>query len=94
MFTIVDDPDTDRIPNLVVQMRKSLDLGGELPIMFYDGTKFKLAIVIMNRFLEMYGSIKPVDREEMQKTAIKSFDSFMEVVNKFSRPRAPASIYI
>ena len=92
-FVNIEDPDTEKVPNLVMQIRKSIDLGGDSPIVFQDGSKVRLSANAMYRFLTKYESFKPIDREEMQKVAIQSKNSFDNVLDNFNKPKAPKSIY-
>jgi hypothetical protein len=90
---IIEDPETDKVPNLVVQLRKSMDTGGAKPILFKDGTSFTIPVQTMITFLDLYASLKPIDREEMQNTALRSKDEFIEVLTGCDKPKAPKSIY-
>jgi len=87
------DPDFDKLPNIVLQVRKSLDTGGNRPLSFRDGTTKTVPVNAMVAFMNKYETLKPIDREKMQKQAIESFGSFMDVVKSFVGQRAPKSIY-
>lgn len=92
-FDNIEDPDTEKVPNLVVQIRKSMDLGGNRPIAFRDGSKVEIPVNAMIAFLNRYETLKPMDREEMQNLAIQSKEAFIDTVKNFNKPRAPKSIY-
>lgn len=87
------DPDTDKLPNIFLQIRKSMDTGGSRPLTFKDGQTVQVSVEAMNRFVEKYQVLKPADRETMQNIAIESIDGFNEVVLNFRGEIAPKSIY-
>ena len=39
---IVDEPDTDAVPHIVMQFKKAIDNGGRSPIKFKDGDKVSI----------------------------------------------------
>lgn len=88
-----DDPDQDRVPNLVVQFRKSMDVGGNYPIKFNDGSKVKVPVQIMVDFLNKYDDLKLMDREKIQNLAAQSVDKFKEVLATFKGQKPEKSIY-
>ena len=90
---IIEDPETDKVPNLVVQLRKSMDTGGSKPILFKDGTSFVLPLNSMTTFLDLYASLKPMDREEVQHVALRSKTDFVKILTGCNKPKAPKSIY-
>lgn len=92
-FDNIEDPDTDKVPNIVMQIRKSMDTGGSRPIVFRDGTKEKIPVNAMIAFLDRYDTLKPMDREEMQNLAVQSKEAFIDTVKSYNKPRAPKSIY-
>lgn len=92
-FDNIEDPDTDKVPNIVMQIRKSMDTGGSRPIVFRDGTKETIPVNAMIAFLNRYQDLKPMDREQMQDLAIQSKEAFIDAVKNYNRPRAPKSIY-
>ncbi len=73
---VVADPDQDKIPHIVMQIKKAYDVGGNYPIVFKDGTKHKLSNDMIAAFLNKYMSLKPMDRETMQDQASKSLLDF------------------
>ena len=88
-----DDPDQDKVPNLIVQFRKSMDVGGGYPIKFNDGSKVKIPVEIMVQFLNKYDDLKPLDREKIQNLAAQSVDKFKEVLATFKGQKPEKSIY-
>ena len=90
---IVADPDQDKVPNLVVQFRKSMDVGGSYPIKFNDGSKVNIPINVMVDFLNKYDDLKPMDREKIQNMAAQSVDKFKEVLSSFKGQKPEKSIY-
>lgn len=88
-----DDPDQDKVPNLIVQFRKSMDVGGGYPIKFNDGSKVKIPVEIMVQFLNKYDDLKPMDREKIQNLAAQSVDKFKEVLATFKGQKPERSIY-
>jgi hypothetical protein len=90
---VVADPDQDKIPHIVMQLKKAADVGGNHPITFKDGKKFKIPMNVINAFMRKYNDMKPLDREEMQNIASKSKDDFIAAIQGFNRPNAPRSIY-
>lgn len=87
------DPDQDRVPNLVIQFKKSLDVDGRYPIVFRDGSKVNVPTHIMVDFLNKYDDLKPMDRETMQNLAAHSVDKFKEVLATFKGQKPEKSIY-
>lgn len=92
-FDNIEDPDTDKVPNIVMQIRKSMDTGGSRPIVFRDGSKEMIPVNAMVAFMNRYETLKPMDREEMQNLAVQSKEAFIDTVKSYSKPRAPKSIY-
>ena len=90
---IAVDPDQDKVPNLIIQFRKSMDVGGGYPIKFADGSKVKIPVDIMVQFLNKYDDLKPMDREKIQNIAAQSVDKFKEVLATFKGQRPEKSIY-
>lgn len=77
------DADLDKVPHIVMQLKKALDVNGDYPITFKDGKKIKISLKDIEEFLKKYHKLKPYDREEMQKLAgqdIKSFHAAMQAV--------------
>jgi len=82
----VDADDDTGIPHLVMQLRKALDVNGDYPITFQDGKQIKLARKDIEEFLEKYLSLKPYDREMMQKLAIQNLRSFHAAIQAVEEP--------
>jgi len=89
---IVGDPDQDKIPHILMQLKKAVDVGGNYPITFKDGKKFKIPMDVIMDFIRKYGALKPMDREEMQSLAAKSKDDFVAALQGFNRTPAPRGI--
>ena len=70
------DPDADKIPHIVMQLKKAYDVGGNYPIVFKDGSKHKLDFETISSFLTKYLSKKPFEREQMQDIAGRSLLDF------------------
>jgi hypothetical protein len=84
-FDDVDEPavdaDQDKIPHIVMQLRKALDVDGDYPITFKDGKKFKLKLNDIMKFLKKYLSLKPMDRDTMQNMASVNIDGFHKALD-------------
>ena len=90
----VNDPDYDKIPHLIMQLRKSIDAAGGREIVFQDGVRLMVQLSAINNFLEIYDHLKPIDREDMQKYAARSFDDFINASVMFANKEVmPKSIY-
>jgi hypothetical protein len=87
------DPDSEKVPNIVLQIRKSMDTGGNRALTFRDGSSQVVPISAMISFMNKYESLKPIDRETMQTQAVQSPESFMDVLKNFNGRIAPKSIY-
>jgi hypothetical protein len=89
----IDPADTDKVPNLVYQIMKSLDTDGNKPIIFNDGTKETIPMNMLLSFAKRYMSLKPNDREELQNIASQSKEAFIKSLKDFKGQVAPKSIY-
>lgn len=78
----VIDPDMEKIPHIVMQLKKALDVGGRHPIIFKDGSKTLIPTHLIRQFMSKYSSLKPYQREELQDIAAKSKDAFMQVIGQ------------
>ena len=87
------DPDQDKVPNLIIQFKKSMDVDGRYPIVFRDGSKVNVPVQVMVDFLNKYDDLKPMDREKIQNMAAQSVDKFKEVLATFKGQRPEKSIY-
>jgi len=91
---LVNDPDYDKIPVLPMQLRKSIDVGGNRDIIFQDGDKVKIPLRTINMFFDVYNGLKPIDREAMQNQASKSAMDFTDALIDFAqKDKMPRSIY-
>lgn len=87
-----DDADQDKVPHIVMQLRKALDVDGDYPVTFKDGKKYKLKLKDIQRFLNVYERLKPLDRENMQNTASKNIEGFHDSLNTKINPKPASSI--
>jgi len=87
------DADQDKIPHIVMQLRKALDVDGDYPVVFKDGKKFKLNIEDIKTFLKKYLSVKPQDRDAMQTQAAANLAGFKEALKGFTKSTMQPSIY-
>jgi len=79
-----EDPDKDKVPHILMQIKKAIDVDGDHDIKFEDGEKHKFSITDLNLFLKKYMSMKPLDREKMQEVAImgkEEFDTILSIIN-------------
>jgi hypothetical protein len=82
---VVDDPDSDRIPHIIMQMKKAIDNGGRSQIVFQDGDKVSLPLSMIVDFVSVYMMLKPYQREELQKQVSRNRDSFMNGLRKLKQ---------
>lgn len=75
-----EDPDKDKIPHIVMQARKALDVGGNYPLVFRDGTKSKMTEPVLRQFLAMYDVMKSNDKAVFQDMVSKSARDFHNIV--------------
>lgn len=87
------DPDSDKIPHIVMQLRNALDLGGDKKIKFKDGSTHKISPEVITKFLLKYIELKPSDREKMQDMASHSVSGFKEALSTNFFTRRDKSIY-
>jgi hypothetical protein len=78
-----EDPDSDKVQHILMQLRKAQDVDGDHLIKFVDGTKVKLPIADINLFMDKYMDMKPADREKMQQVAIMSKEQFDTILTFF-----------
>jgi cell division septal protein FtsQ len=83
---IVGDPDQDKIPHLMTQLAKAIDVDGNYPITFKNGDKVKLPMSDLVAFTRTYMSLKPAEKEKMQALAADSKDAFYATYKKFAKP--------
>jgi len=90
-----EDPDNDKVPHILMQLKKAKDVDGDHYVKFKDGSKHLLPIDDIDTFMEMYMSLRPLDREKLQEVAIMSKEQFDKVLAFFKPDHAPQqkSIY-
>ena len=91
---IVSDPEQDKVPHILMQLKKSADVGGNYPITFKDGSKVIVSNHEIFQFVERYMDLKPADREIMQDLASQSHKNFKEIIVFFRGEKAPKSLYV
>ena len=79
-----EDPEKDKVPHILMQLRKAQDVDGDHPIKFLDGSKVILPLKDINDFMQMYMNVKPQDRERLQQVAIMSKDKFDKLLTFFT----------
>ena len=90
---VLNESFADETPNITVQFKKAMDVGGNHPILFKDGSKVKIPLNMIVDFLNKYDQLKPMQRNEMQKLAVQSPEKFKEVLTSFKGDRPEKSIY-
>lgn len=68
----------DEVPNILMQLRKAIDVDGKYPITFKDGDKVELSMDQIAEFVQKYMHAKPATKEKMQEKAIKSLVDFLD----------------
>lgn len=86
------DADQDKVPHIVMQLRKALDVQGDYPVTFKDGKKYKLKLKDIDHFLHIYDRLKPMDRESMQNIASKDIDGFHDALKTQVKSKPASSI--
>jgi len=76
----VQDADQDKIPHILMQMRKAVDTDGNYEFKFKDGSKQKLEMPHIVAFVKKYMTAKPLEKEQMQNQAIESLEGLMSVI--------------
>ncbi len=77
----VQDADLDKIPNILIQMRKAVDVDGNYEFKFKDGSKHKLDMEDIVKFVRKNMAAKPAEREVMQSKGLESLEGLMSVIN-------------
>ena len=77
----VQDADLDKIPNILIQMRKAVDVDGNYEFKFKDGSKHMLDMADIVTFVKKNMAAKPQEREIMQSKGLESLEGLMSVVN-------------
>lgn len=88
----VQDADLDKIPNILIQMRKAVDTDGNFDFKFKDGSQHKLDMEDIVTFVKKFMSAKPLEREKMQSQAIASLEGLMSVINATEQPKPDMKI--
>jgi len=81
-----EDPEADKVPHILMQLRKALDVDGEYPITFKDGKKLKLPMEIIVSFIKRYMEARPDEKESLQSQAGNSLEGFVAALKS---PRTP-----
>jgi hypothetical protein len=85
-----EDPDADKIPHILMQLRKAIDVDGNYPIQFKDGKKAILSLDDIATFVKKYMVLSPSDKESLQNQASNSLDGFMAALKQeFKKPDLP-----
>lgn len=88
-----EDPDKDKVQHIVMQARKAYDVEGNYPIQFKDGSKTKLPLPMIVRFLKMYNMMKSNDKEVFQAKAAQSPKDFQMAVMSGSMEESGLQYY-
>ena len=84
------DADQDKIPHILMQLRKALDVDGDYPITFKDGKKAKLGMEDIVNFVKKYMDASPSEKESLQNQAANSLDGFKAALKTvFKKPELP-----
>ena len=73
-----EDPEKDKTPHILMQLRKAIDVDGNYPISFLDGKKAKVPMDSIVDFVKKYMEVDQKGKEEMQTLAAKSLEDFMK----------------
>ena len=85
-----EDPEADKVPHILMQLRKAIDVDGNYPITFKDGKKVKLSLDQIGAFVRKYMGLNPQDKESLQTQAGNSLEGFMAALKKdFKKPELP-----
>lgn len=84
-----EDPDEDKVPHLVSQLHKVVSINK--PVKFKNGETHSISAHHAHKFLNKYLSLKPSDKEELQKKAHASHSEFHKAIseNYMDDGRAP-----
>lgn len=96
-----EDPEKDKYPNLLMQMKKSMDVDGNYAIKFKDGTSHKLAIDDIVTFVDYSMNLMPEDTAKIISQGAESKEYFDTLVlqmkneneKRYMAKRRPKSIY-
>jgi hypothetical protein len=85
-----EDPEADKVPHILMQLRKAIDVDGNYPITFKDGKKAKLDMDHIVGFVKKYMTLNPQDKESLQTQASNSLEGFMAALKQdFKKPELP-----
>lgn len=76
-----EDPDQDKVPHILMQLKKAVDVEGNYPIKFKDGSQDKFPMGDIVAFIEMYMDAKPDLKDKMQSLGSESKENFKKIVN-------------
>ena len=86
------DADQDKIPHILMQLRKALDVDGEYLITFKDGKKVKLPLETIVAFIQRYMKARPDEKELLQTQAGNSLEGFMAALKTPEKPKLDQKI--
>ena len=86
------DADQDKVPHILMQLRKAIDVDGEYPITFKDGKKSKLPMDVIVTFIKKYMKSKPDEKESLQSQAGNSLEGFMAALKAEEKPKVSHKI--
>jgi hypothetical protein len=87
-----EDPDADKVPHILMQLRKAIDVDGNYPILFKDGKKAKLGMPEIVMFVKKYMGLNPSDKETLQMQASNSLEGFMAALKSPEKPKVSQKI--
>lgn len=87
------DADQDSVPNILMQMRKAIDVDGNYEFRFADGSKHKLEMPQIVNFIKKYMTAKPQDKERLQDQAITSVEGLLASLKSDVKANPNKSIY-
>lgn len=87
-----EDADQDKIPHILMQLRKAIDVDGEYPITFKDGKKSKLSLDQIGAFVKKYMKARPDEKEALQSQASNSLEGFMAALKAEEKPKLDQKI--
>lgn len=86
------DADQDKVPHILMQLRKAIDVDGEYPITFRDGKKTKLSMDQIANFVKKYMKARPDEKEALQSQASNSLEGFMAALKSPEKPKVSHKI--
>ena len=82
-----EDADQDKIPHILMQLRKAIDVDGNYPITFKDGKKSKIPMEHIVAFIQKYMKARPDEKESLQTQAANSLEGFMAALKSEEKPK-------